>query len=407
MIFAIAWRNIWRNKTRSIVVILAIMIGLFGSLFIIALMNGVVEQKIDSAINNEISHVQIHHKKFLQDKSIKHSIESSAEKIDSIRELEMVKSVAARLKTTAMASTAASATGVTINGIDPDIEKNLTRIHTALVDGDYFERKSRTPLILVSKEFADELNAKTGSKVVVTIQDTEGVLTYGLFRVTGIYKTDNKVFDQQNVFVEKKELAELIHASQEKSTEIAVLLHETDNTNIAAEKLRSMFPNLEVLTWKKIQPLLLGLSSMMEQFSIFLLVIILVALAFGIINTMLMVILERTQELGMLMAVGMNKRRVFIMIMLETVFLSLVGTIFGIAISAVVIEITGMNGINFAAWAEGFESLGYSALVYPSLYLSFYILLTGMVLLTAILSSIYPARKALKLDPAEAIREDA
>ncbi len=123
MILAIAWRNIWRNKTRSIVVILAIMIGLFGSLFIIALMNGIVEQKIDSAINNEISHIQIHHQKFLQDKSTKYSIRSSTEKIDSVRQLEMVRSAASRLKTTAMASTAASATGVTINGINPDMKR--------------------------------------------------------------------------------------------------------------------------------------------------------------------------------------------------------------------------------------------------------------------------------------------
>ncbi|NTV83515.1 MAG: FtsX-like permease family protein [Bacteroidales bacterium] len=155
------------------------------------------------------------------------------------------------------------------------------------------------------------------------------------------------------------------------------------------------------------EPLLAGLSSMMNQMAYFLLIIILIAMAFGIINTMMMAVLERTRELGMLMAVGMNKRKVFFMIMLETIFLSLVGTLAGIVISVVTIHYTGLNGINFSAWAEGYESWGYSALVYPSLYMSFYIGMTALVIITATISSIYPARKALGFNPAAAIREDA
>jgi len=157
----------------------------------------------------------------------------------------------------------------------------------------------------------------------------------------------------------------------------------------------------------EIRPFLLGLSSMMDQFSVMLLVIILIALAFGIINTMLMVILERKRELGMLMAVGLGKKSLFMMIMLETIFLTLAGTVIGVIISVTLIETTGINGINFAAYAEGFESYGYNAHVYPSLYLSFYIMLTVLVIITAIVSSVFPARKALKLNPAEAVREDA
>jgi putative ABC transport system permease protein len=122
---------------------------------------------------------------------------------------------------------------------------------------------------------------------------------------------------------------------------------------------------------------------------------------------MMMAVLERTRELGMLMAVGMNKRKVFLMIMLETIFLALVGTFVGILISAVTIHYTGLYGLNFAAWAEGYESWGFSALVYPKLYLDFYIGMTVLVIITAIISSIYPAKKALRFNPAAAIREEA
>jgi ABC-type antimicrobial peptide transport system permease subunit len=164
------------------------------------------------------------------------------------------------------------------------------------------------------------------------------------------------------------------------------------------------YPHLSVLSWKQIQPFLLAMSSMMDQFTYWILIIILFAVAFGIVNTMLMAILERVRELGMLMAVGMNRRRIFLMIMLETVFLSLTGGLIGMVLSAVIIHYTGIKGLNFAGWAEGFEAFGYSTLIYPTLYKSVYIILTVMVIITGILASIYPARKAMRFKPAEAVR---
>lgn len=392
---------------RSLVVILAVTIGLFGSLFLIALSNGIVEQKIRSTIRNEISHIQLHHPDFMQDKQAKYAIPRADSVVEEIKKQEHVASATRRLTTTAMASTAATGRGIVINGIHPQQEKRVTDIHQRVVEGSYFERDSRSALILIGQKMASHLKAKPGSKVVITIQDLEGTLTYGLFRVTGIFKTSNTNFDEQQVFVEFDELAGLIGFDEDKATEIAVLLDDTKHTDEVSRALADDFENLSVLPWKKIQPLLLGLSAMMDQFSVFLLIIILVALAFGIINTMLMAILERTHEIGMLMAIGMNNRKVFLMIMTETIFLTLVGAAAGIVVSAAAIEITGINGINFAAWSEGMEALGYSALIYPELYLSFYFLLTGLVIVAALLSSIYPARKALKLSPAEAVRDEA
>ena len=392
---------------RSLVVILAVTIGLFGSLFLIALSNGIVEQKIRSTIRNEISHIQLHHPDFMQDKQAKYAISKADSVVEEIKKQEHVASATRRLTTTAMASTAATGRGIVINGIHPRQEKRVTDIHQRVVEGSYFERESRSALILIGQKMASHLKAKPGSKVVITIQDLEGTLTYGLFRVTGIFKTSNTNFDEQQVFVEFDELAGLIGFDEDKATEIAVLLDKTEHTDEVSRALADDFDNLSVMPWKKIQPLLLGLSAMMDQFSVFLLIIILVALAFGIINTMLMAILERTHEIGMLMAIGMNNRKVFLMIMTETILLTLVGAAAGIVVSAAAIEITGINGINFAAWSEGMEALGYSALIYPQLYLSFYFLLTGLVIVAAILSSIYPARKALKLSPAEAVRDEA
>jgi len=148
------------------------------------------------------------------------------------------------------------------------------------------------------------------------------------------------------------------------------------------------------------------MTAMIEKFNAVFMVIILAALSFGIVNTMLMVVLERTKELGMLTAIGMNRKRVFTMIMSESVFLSLTGGVAGMIISKIILEVTYKNGINFASAAEGFEAMGFSAHIYPTISNTFFITVTILIIITGILSSIYPALKALKLDPAEALRTE-
>lgn len=407
MIFSIAWRNVWRNKLRSLVVILAVTLGLFGILFMIAISNGMVEQKIDASISNEISHIQIHNPGFMQDQSLAFSLDSTNQIEAEISTIPGVKTVCSRIKAQAMASTAATGAGVIVNAIDPEIEKTVSRIYQTILEGDYFESAGKSAPIVISKKLSTKLKAKVGSKIVITIQHTSGELAYGLFRVCGIYKTSNAIYDEPNIFVKKDDLIALTGYDPANASEIAVLLDNVDQTDLVTDNLKAKFPAASVLSWKELEPILVAMSSMMDQMAYILLIVILVAMAFGIINTMMMAVLERTREIGMLMAVGMTKRKVFLMIMLETIFLAMVGTAFGIMISAVTIHFTGLNGLNFSAYAEGYEAFGYSALVYPKLYLDFYIGMTVLVIITAIISSIYPARKALRFNPAAAIREDA
>jgi ABC-type antimicrobial peptide transport system permease subunit len=134
--------------------------------------------------------------------------------------------------------------------------------------------------------------------------------------------------------------------------------------------------------------------------------IILAALAFGIINTMLMVVMERTRELGTLTAIGMNKKKVFSMIMLESVFLSLIGGVTGMVLSYLNILVTSKTGIDLSQYSEGFGALGYSAKVYPQISAGFFVIVTVLIIITGVISSIYPAQKALKLNPLEAIRTE-
>jgi len=121
---------------------------------------------------------------------------------------------------------------------------------------------------------------------------------------------------------------------------------------------------------------------------------------------MLMAILERTRELGMLMAIGMNRKRIFSMIMLETIFLTMTGAVTGMVAGWGITKALGKTGIHFSGWGEGFEAMGFAARVYPVITLDFFVFTTLLVIVTAIISSIWPARKALKLNPVEALRTE-
>ena len=156
--------------------------------------------------------------------------------------------------------------------------------------------------------------------------------------------------------------------------------------------------------WQQLSPEAGYLVSAMNQYMFLFLFIILLALSFGIVNTMLMVILERVHELGMLMAIGMNRLRVFMMIMLETIFLSLTGGVFGIIIGYAVSKYFAKSGIDLYFWKEAFGELGYSTLIYPEIDSATIIITAIMVIIAGVVSALYPAYKALKLNPSESIR---
>jgi ABC-type lipoprotein release transport system permease subunit len=234
----------------------------------------------------------------------------------------------------------------------------------------------------------------------------DGTLTSGLFRITGIYKTSNTQYDEANVFVRQSDLVALINLEENACHEIAILLTSNDLLNTASENLKGSSHGVEVSTWRDLMPEVNLVEESMDVYMYFFLGIVLVALIFGIINTMLMAVLERTKELGMLMAVGMNKMRVFLMILLETVLLSFTGGIIGMLIAYVVVIYSNHQGIDLSVFAEGYEKLGYESIIYPVSSMDIHIKVGLMVLITGTLAAIYPAWKAIQLEPAEALHMD-
>lgn len=408
MIWIIAWKNVWRNRLRSLVVVMAIAFGLLGGVFSSAVMKGTSDQRIREAVSREISHIQVHHPGYVTDNEIRYTLGSDASKLGAV--LDTMRQVAAwtpRIRFTAMAGSANAGTGVMVNGIDPDKEKSVTEIHSLICDscGSWFPPTRGVPVV-IGEALAKKLKIKRNSKLILTFQDMDGNLTGAALRVCGIYRTSNSVFDEMNIFVKNSDLMPLLSLPENTFHEIAILCHDPGAVDATEQALKGLFPGLLVQNWKEIDPLIGMMNDFLDLWLYLFMGIIMLALGFGIVNTMLMAILERTRELGMLAAIGMNKRRVFALVMLESVFLSLTGGLLGILMGTMLTWYTAHTGIDLGSFAEGFEKLGYSTMLYPSLDFIYFFNLTVIVILTGILASVYPARQALLLRPADAIRAE-
>jgi ABC-type lipoprotein release transport system permease subunit len=303
-----------------------------------------------------------------------------------------------------MVVSANASSGIEIIGIDPGREKKVTTIYQSVCDscGSYFSEDRKNP-ILVSKRVADKLKVHLRSKVVVRFQDENNNLVDAAFRICGIFNTGNGMFDDREIFVRQSDLSAIL-GKPAPIHEIAIFLSDPSKMNSIRDRIRHEYPKLLTQSWMETQPELALLVNASDQMMYIFLGIILLALAFGIVNTMLMAVLERTKEIGMLMSIGMSKSMVFRMIMLETVLLTLTGGILGMGLSAGLIAIFHRHGIDLSIVGQGLEALGYESMVYPTITLSFFFVLTIMIIITGILSAIYPARKALSIEPARAIK---
>lgn len=473
MILSIGWKNVWRSKTRSLVVIIAVLLGIFGGVMATGIMQGWIEQRIHSSIYNEVSHVQIHNPEFMYNEELQYTINNYSKVTGTLDTMQNVIAYSPRVKQYAMAKTSWGTSGFILKAIDPDAEKQVSELYTRIIEGEYFEGDHRRPSIVIGskaaenlkllnyqvtkdkidtidqevyppeviqkvsemgskryrkekdfrkvleekltkeeiKKYADKLIKyfsfyRIGTNIELTIQDKNGIITHPVFKVRGIYKTSNSAFDGMNAFVERDKFNKYIGLTNTEVHEIAILSTDNETGTQVAKILHKYLPEQDVLSWRKLSPEIAMYTDFSNVMGFIYVGIILLALAFGVINTMMMSVLERVKELGMLMAIGMNKKRVFSMIMIESVFLTLTGAVVGMVFSAIIVYILSKTGINFEMWSEGFEALGYSAIVYPYVSWYNYIVITLMVIATGMISSIWPARKALRLNPVEALRTE-
>lgn len=398
-----AWRNIWRNKMRSIVIMLSLALGLFAGIAMLALYKGMMKNRVRTVIDAEVGHLQLHDSSFKKDYESKFIISNGDNVLRVLHAMPEIKLASPRSISNGMLATPTGSSGVQINGVVPEPEYEASQLKKKIIEGKPFDT-AKNNQVMIGKKLAVKMKVKPGSKLVLTFTDSSDNIVSGAFRVTAVYQSDNTPLDERNVYVTMKDMNELLTTGNA-FQEITVLLKKDEDVNNIQKRLQQKFPSLQVESWKEISPETDFMVKTVDQYSYIIMVIIMLALAFGIINTMLMAILERTREIGMMVALGTNKLKIFSLVLLETFFLTLAGTPVGILAGWLTTNYFSRYGLNLSGMGrEMMSSFGFGTLIYPEFPADKIVGVMLIVAGTALISCLFPAIKALKLQPVEALK---
>ncbi len=403
MIFKISWRNIWRSPLRSLVVMGSIMVGTWAIIALLSFSFGMVRSYVNNAIEMETSHLQIHTPRFKEDQDVTTLLPDAEAKLAAVLQEDLVEKATLRTIVNAMLVAPQGTRGVVAKGIDEAGESKVTNLDRHVVEGNYFKPNARNQ-ILMGKDLADKLGLGLRKKIVLQFQSLDGEITAGAFRIVGLIESGNKMRDNANVFVPRSDMNRLL-GDKEAAHELAIFLNDPTQLNAFTQKLQTRYSADLVQSYQDLSPDVKLYETQIGTSYAVIVGIFMLALIFGIINTMLMAVLERTRELGMLMSVGMNKFRVFSMIVLETIILGLISSMAGLLLGWLTVQWLSDTGLDLSAFSQGLEQFGMSTVILPYLEGSMYLQLALAVIFTSLLASLYPAYKAISLRPVEAVRK--
>lgn len=402
MISKIAWRNILRNKRRSLILILSVMIGTVAVIFTEAFGGGMMQQMLTNQIGADVGYIQIHGKGYQTDPKIENSITDPDRIRGMLAKKRGLLKFTERLITFGLVSSAYNSSGVSIVGIMPNEEQKITTISKCVVKGSYLSVEANQ--ILISSSTAEKLKVGLGDKIVIMASQLDGSVGSEACRICGIYETFNSGFDQTHVYVSVQTAAQMLNV-QNRISEFVINPQNPNATAAIADKLeKELPPDYETLTYKDMLPLLVAQIELYNQLLYLVAAIIGIALVFGIIDTMLMAVMERTHEFGVSMAIGMSNKRIFSMVILEAFYLGIIGTVLGLAVSFTGSLFLDNSGINLSAFSASMKSVGIGTTVYPVFNISLMISSVSIIPIISVLGAVYPALRAIRFQPVEAIR---
>jgi len=400
----LAWRNIFRNKRRTIIASVAIGLGLASLIYFDALVIGMEENMVKSATESFMGEGQIHHAKFREGYEVENTIHNADSIISSLRRESIVRNFSERTIAFSMITSPANVSAVSMVGIDPDREKYMSQIDDAIVEGAYFESDDRHDIVIGSK-LAEILEVELGDRIVLTSTQAEtGDLSQEMFRISGIYHFNIDELDRSMAFIHLDKAQEMLGLDG-RVHEIALKFTDPNlarDRDLPFWKKYSQNGN-EAVGWTILLPQL-DAALKLSQFSALLLGLILFGIiSLGIINTLFMSLHERMFEFGVLRAVGTRPLAMGKLILYEGGSLALIAIILGTILGFIATYITIQIGIDYS----GIEFAGatFKDLLYPVLTVMQFIKYPILVFILTIIIAAYPARYAAKMKPAEAMRK--
>ncbi len=387
-------------------VISAISLGIFSMLLAMGIMNGMNNQMVENTIKTSLGHIAIHYEGFQNDMKLKSSFEPEARIMKAVRDNRYVSHYTKRVKFEAMIRSSEASQGVMIMGIHPQSEKDVSSIYgyTIKEEGSSFLESPNSEDILISTTLADKLDLLVGDRLVVMFQDMNKELEGHAFTVKGLFQTPISSFDKYVVYTGINTLQKMA-GLENRITEICIITQKKELVDVAASLMRDELSEkpLEILTWKDMAPSLVRSVALFDTMMYIFFAIIFITVIFSIANTLIMAIMERFHEIGVMKSIGTRPSWIGGMVMFEAVNLGLVGLAAGMAAAILVISLLGITGIDFGFYAESMRMWGTGTVIYPSLKTMDFVASALIVFMNTVIAAIYPALKAARIKPLDAL----
>ncbi|WP_250657161.1 FtsX-like permease family protein [Alkalimarinus coralli] len=401
----IAFRSMFRNPRRSMLTAGATAFGLAAYWFLYAFADGFFEQMIENSTGQMSGHLQVSASEFRQDYSPSLRIGDTDSLVAKVAQSAEVKAVAPRVIVKGMLASARKSWPVELSGIVAPKEKQVTTLFKQMSQGQYVNPAVPEGMV-IGQKIAEELSVEVGDKVVVTIQQAGGDLASAAYTVSGVFDTGSEVFDGGYAFVNFDSLHRLLAFKPGESSVVAVRLQSRFISQEFARQLAQQVDGskLLVLPWEQVMPIVVQMVDL-TQIDFYLILVVFIVVAMGVMNTMLMSVLERTREFGVMMALGTEGHQVIRLVLYEAIVLGLVGMVVGAMLGTAITAYYAHFGIDLSGLSKSMQTIpGMTDIIYPVLILQHIWLPSLLLFVCGVTVSIYPAIKASRLNPVEAIR---
>ena len=401
VLLTLSWRNLWRNHRRTGIMLGAIAVGVWAMIFMTALMRGMVDDMLNQGISNLPGHIQVQHPDFLDDPSVANSIAVPGGEFEALLQRLDSKRWTTRIRVPAVIASERETRGINLIGIVPAAEDDVSGLPELLTEGRFLESQSDSGVIIGAK-LAERLETRLGKRVVVMSQDPENNIRERGFRIVGIYRAKMPGLEEFNVYAARDTLQQLLRI-EGRVSQVIVVGEDYREIEPLYRQLRQQAPaGLQVRAWYEIDSYLAAMFNMMDGFVLVWVIIIFLALSFGLVNTLVMAIFERVREIGLIQALGMRPALILYQILMESTLLLLIGLGLGNALALATVKPLE-SGLDISVVAEGMAMMGASSMLYPKLTSSDLLLANSVVILLGVLTSILPAWRAAQLDPVRAL----
>ena len=402
----IAWRNLWRSRRRTALALTAIGLSVTLVLAYDGVLRAYGDWMVETVTGPMLGHVQAHARGWRKDRSMDLTLRGVSARLEALRRDPEVTAAAARVYAPALAALGEEGFAVLVVGLDPAAESGPMGLLAGVA------QPPRGRRALMGRALAELMGVKAGDAVALVGQGADGSLANDLYTVEGLVSTSVDFVNRQGVLLELGE-AQALFSMPDEAHEIVVRGRDPDRAAALAARLAASpaLRDAEVLDWRTLSPEMVSLIELVEVVWVFVLGLVFVAAAAGVANTMLMATFERTHELGMLLALGARPGRIVRMILAESVVLGLLGALLGAAAGVALVAATHGPGIDYAALTGGgpseisFGGLKWSLVLHPTLSAVDVVRVVAAVVLTSFLASAWPALRAARLQPTQALRE--